>query len=374
MARPLFTTIDRYLLAACLPILAAALAVAMVALLMERLLRLFRLVAGGGGPLDLVAWMALNLVPHYLGLALPVALFVAIHAVVARLDDDNELDAMKGAGIPVKRAGRVFFLLAAALAGVNLAVVGWLQPIGRYQYRALVHAVSQNIWDGTLPAGALVRVDEDLLVHAASAGAGGSLAKVLIRQQLADGTVLLTAARGGRLKLSEDKVRMRIQLEDGVQLRHGPNGASHSIAFAGLTDIVAVRVVPTPFRSRGAEQRELTLPELLLPNATLAAHRLAAHRLAAEAQARLVRAAALPVLPMLALGLGVTAKRAPRGLGLAGGLVVLFAFHHALLTGESLAEAGRLPPSATWGPWLLFAAVSLAVYARLDRRPSWGLA
>lgn len=369
MARPLFTTIDRYLLAACLPILAAALAVALVALLMERLLRLFRLVAGGGGPLDLVAWMALNLVPHYLGLALPVALFVAIHAVVNRLDGDNELDAMKGAGIPVKRAGRVFFLLAAVLAAVNLAVVGWLQPIGRYQYRALAHAVSQNVWDGTLPAGALVRVDEDVLVYAASAGAGGSLAKVLIRQQLADGMVLLTAARGGRLKLAEDKVHMRIQLEDGVQLRHGPNGASHSIAFAGLTDIVAVRVVPTPFRPRGAEQRELTLPELFLPNTTLSAH-----RLAAEAQARLVRAAALPVLPMLALGLGVTAKRAPRGLGLAGGLVVLFAFHHALLTSESLAEAGRLPPSATWGPWLLFVAVSLAVYARLDRRPSWGLA
>lgn len=369
MARPLVTTIDRYVLRACLPVLAATLAVALVALLMERLLRLFRLVTGGGGPLDLVAGMALNLVPHYLGLALPVALFVAIHAVVARLDGDSELDALKGAGIPLKRAGRMFFALAAFLGGVNLVVVGWLQPIGRYQYRALAHEVSQGVWDGTLPAGTLVRVDENLLVGAAAVARDGRLAKVVIRQGLPDGAVLTTAARGGRMKLAEDKIHMRIQLEDGVQLRHEPDGRAQSIAFAGLVDIVAVRVVPTPFRPRGAEQRELTLPELLAPHPIIPPH-----RLAAEAQARLVRAAALPVLPMLAFGLGVAAKRAPRGIGLAFGLVVLFAFHHALLIGESLAEAGRLPAAASWGPWLLFVIVNLLVYMRLDRRPGWGVA
>lgn len=370
MARPLFTTIDRYLLAACLPLLAGALGVALAALLMERLLRLFRLVAGGGGPIDLVAWMALNLVPHYLGLAIPVALFIAIHGVVARLDGDSELDAMKGAGIPLRRVGRPFFLLAGILAGVNLVIVGWLQPFGRYQYRALAHAVSQGVWDGTLPQGVPVKIDEDLLVSAARVeGNGALLSKVMVRQVLSDGAVLTTVARRGRLKLADDNIHMRVQLEEGIQLRHTAEGAGRSIGFTALTDVVAVRVVPVPFRARGAEERELTLPELL------AGHdQVPPHRLAAELHGRLARSAALPVLPMLAFGLAVASKRAPRGLGLAAGVAVLFAFHHAVLTGESLAEAGQMVPAlAAWGPWGLFLLVSLAVYTRLDRRPlAWG--
>lgn len=367
MARPLLTTIDRYVLASCLPLLGGALAVALVALLMERLLRLFRLVTGGGGPIDLVAWMALNLVPHYLGLALPVALFIAVHGVVTRLDGDSELDAIRGAGIPLRRAGRAFFLLGLVLAAVNLTVVGWLQPIGRYQYRALAHAVSQNLWDGTLPAGVAVAIDDGLVVAAARVEGGGArLSKVVVRHELPDGSVLTTVARRGRLALADDRVHMRVQLEDGVQMRHGTEGGSQPIAFTGLTDIVAVRVVPVPFRPRGAEERELTLPELLAGHATVSAH-----RQAAELHGRLARTAALPVLPMLAFGLAVAGKRVPRGLGLAAGVAVLFAFHHALLTGESLAEAGQMAAlPAAWGPWLLFVIVNLMVYARLDRRPA----
>lgn len=370
MVRPFFSTIDRYVLASCLPLLGGALAVALVALLMERLLRLFRLVTGGGGPIDLVAWMALNLVPHYLGLALPVALFIAVHGVATRLDGDSELDAIRGAGIPLRRAARSFFLLGLALATVSLLVVGWLQPIGRYQYRALAHAVSQGIWDGTLPEGVAVRIDDNLVVTAAQVeGDGTRLGKVVVRHALADGSVLTTVAQRGRLKLADDRIHMRVQLEDGVQMRHGPNGDSQPIAFTSLTDIVAVRVVPVPFRPRGAEERELTLPELLAGHPGVPPH-----RQAAELHGRLARTAGLPVLPMLAFGLAVAAKRTPRGLGLSVGVAVLFAFHHALLTGESLAEAGQMAPlPAAWGPWALFIIVNLAVYMRLDRRPrAWG--
>jgi lipopolysaccharide export system permease protein len=366
MIRPLLTTIDRYLLASCLPLLAGALGVALVALLMERLLRLFRLVAGGGGPIDLVAWMALNLVPHYLGLAIPVALFIAIHGVVVRLDGDSELDAIKGAGIGLRRAGRSFFLLAMILAAANLMIVGWLQPVGRYQYRALAHAVSQGVWDGTLPEGVPVRIDQGLVVSAARVeGNGARLSKVMVRRELSDGAVLTIVAQRGRLALAEDRIHMRVQLEDGIQLRHTAGGGSRAITFTGLTDVVAVRVVPVSFRARGAEERELTLPELSADHATVPPH-----RLAAELHGRLARSAALPVLPMLAFGVAVASKRAPRGLGLAAGVAMLFAFHHALLTGESLAEAGRMAPAvAAWGPWALFTLVSLAVYIRLDRRP-----
>lgn len=372
MATPAFNLLDRYMLSAALRPLASALTVTLLALLMERLLRLFRLVASGGGPFDLVASMAVNLIPHYLGLAVPAALFFAVHAVMARMDADSELDALRGTGVALSRACRAFFVLAVALAALTALVVGWLQPLGRYQYRALAHAVSQRVWDGVLPAGVLVQAGQGLLVSAERVEAGGArLERVFMRQTEEDGTQALTTARAGRMVMADDRVHMRIQLEDGEQLRLPRGGRTQVIGFTRMADMVTVRVVPEPFRARGAEERELTVPELAAALAGSRAADIPRHRLAAELHGRLARVASLPFLPILAVGLSLSAKRAPRGLGLVAGVLALFLYHHALLTGESLAEAGRADPAAAlWGPFILFAALNLALYARLDRGPA----
>src|SRR5690606_23312485 len=65
--------IDRYLLGTTLRPLAISLVVVLAALLLERILRLFSLLVDRRGPIGLVLEMAANLIPHYLGLALPAA-------------------------------------------------------------------------------------------------------------------------------------------------------------------------------------------------------------------------------------------------------------------------------------------------------------
>ena len=86
------TKIDRYLLWRMLPRMGIALLITLLALLMERVLRLIDLVATQGAPLDLVVSMALNLVPHYLGLALPATFCIAILTALATLSRENEID------------------------------------------------------------------------------------------------------------------------------------------------------------------------------------------------------------------------------------------------------------------------------------------
>ncbi|HSV28546.1 MAG TPA: LptF/LptG family permease [Candidatus Omnitrophota bacterium] len=364
MPRPRFNVIDRYLLSEAVRPLAATLTVVMAALLMERMLRLFRLVTGGGGPLDLVAWMALNLVPHYLGLAIPAALFLAVYLVIGRLGADNETDALRGAGVSLRRAVRSLLLLGMALGVVNLVVVGWLQPHGRYQYRALVHAVSQAVWDALLPERTLVRVAEGTVLSAEQVLGDGRIAGVFVRQEK-DGAITVTTARQGRLVLTDSGGAMRIDLAQGVLARTEADGTTRSLAFTQLSDVVTVRVAPEAFRPRGQEERELTLPELAQPHAAIPQR-----RLDAELHARLARAITVPFIPMLAVGVGIAAKRSRRGLGLGVGAVALFVFHHLLLTGEGMAEAGRMAVvPAIWAPVLAFALVCLGAFLRLDRRP-----
>ena len=89
-----FDRLDRYALRLFIGPLVLVLATLMLAQLLERLLRLFDLAASAGAPLSSVVWMVANLVPHYLGLALPMAFTAAIFIAAARMSDDSELDVM----------------------------------------------------------------------------------------------------------------------------------------------------------------------------------------------------------------------------------------------------------------------------------------
>ena len=68
------TLLDRYILRLTLAPLGGALGVTLVALLLERVLRLLDLLSESSGRLGFVVQLAVNLVPHYLGLTLPAGL------------------------------------------------------------------------------------------------------------------------------------------------------------------------------------------------------------------------------------------------------------------------------------------------------------
>src|SRR3546814_12919461 len=87
-----------------------ALGISLCALLLERLLRLFNLLAETGSPFGVVLELAANLVPHYLGLALPAGFFIAVFVAVARLSEENELDAMLASGLSIYRLSRPYIL------------------------------------------------------------------------------------------------------------------------------------------------------------------------------------------------------------------------------------------------------------------------
>src|SRR3712207_7931826 len=99
---------------------------------MERLLRLFDLLAGTGGPVSAIARLLVYLVPHYLGLALPAALFIGVYVVVARLSEDPELGALQSVGFSLARLGRPFLLVGLPFARSAVGAYGYVQPLGRH--------------------------------------------------------------------------------------------------------------------------------------------------------------------------------------------------------------------------------------------------
>ena len=141
----MINALDRYILRRIIGIAVAMIGIALLALLLERLLRLLNLAAHPDQILSYVSQMLVTLIPHYLGVATPLAFFLAIVITFNRLDRDKELAVMTAAGIGLQRVMVPVLGLAILLAVVVGITFSHLQPIGRYTYRSLAPKQTQFV-------------------------------------------------------------------------------------------------------------------------------------------------------------------------------------------------------------------------------------
>ena len=356
--------LDRYALRLLAGPMGMALAALLLAQLLERLLRLFDLAASArASPLS-VLWMAANLVPHYLGLALPMAFTAAIFAAAARLSDDNELDVMLASGRSISRLAAPYFVLALLLSLFSLYLIGYLQPLARYGYHVAVYRVLQTPWDARVEENRFIKVGPGRIFSADAVDDDGhGLRGVFIERRGPGGEEVLTAARG-RLERADEGGHRVLSLEDGLIVREqqtpaasGPTLSITRFADGVIDQDVSQESSTLPVRGNGVTER--TLPELwreMQPGADR-------KESAAEFHNRLARALIFPFLPLLALPLGLASKRGRRTPGIVFATLALLALDHALQFGESLARIGRVPAAAAaWIPFAWFAVLSLWMF------------
>jgi len=364
------TLLDRYILRLTLAPLGGALGVTLVALLLERVLRLLDLLSESSGRLGFVAQLAANLVPHYLGLTLPAGFFIALFVVVTRLNEGSEIDALLASGVSLTRIVAPYLALAGVLTVASLILFGVLQPYSRYAYRAVMHAAETAGWSGQAAAQTFFAPDQNLTMTADTVDVTGEqLGRVFIRKTLPDGREEVTTAASGRLVRSAGGGGVRLDLTDGQQFSTASNGAARVLSFKSFAIDLPLTSAEKLLRGRGRDARELTLGELAA-QARKPSTMIPRQTLLAELYARLARSFALPLLPLLALPLGLSAKRGGRAPGIIIAGLLLIAFQHMLQLGQSLAASGRaqaLP--AILVPFAVFAAICLVTFYTSRKRP-----
>lgn len=354
--------LDWYTLRSLFGPLVLCLCVLLLAMLLARLLRLFDMAAATGASTLLVMKTAASLVPHYLGMAVPVAFFAAIFMAVARSGDDNELDAQLATGRSITRMAAPFFLVAAGLCAFNLYLFGYLQPITRYGYQLNVHEARQTGWDGRMEANSFITARKGITMSADAVGADGrELSKVFVERRSDLGEEIITA-ESGRLVPSSDGRRLLLELQNGIITRDYPDGTVRTHRFGTGRINEDFTAVPPPYRARGASVRELTLPELRAPAAALQ-ETVTESGANGEFHGRVAWVLLPLVLPLLALPLGMAAKRGRRAPGTVFATLALLTLYQALQFGESVAETGRVPAwLAVWLPLGAFAAFGIWLF------------
>ena len=364
-----FRLIDRYLLRLLFWPLVGCLGVTVVALLLERILRLLDALSQSSARFGYVAQLAANLVPHYLGLALPVAFFVALFIVIVRLSDGSEIDALLASGQSLERIAAPFLAVGLFLSVFSLGVFGYMQPYSRYAYRAVMHAAINAGWNGRLAGGAFIDDKGSLLTADSADIAGQRLTRVFIRRMDSKNQEEIITAASADLKLDATGKTVTMDLRDGRRIARDANGEYRNLAFNSLTTQTPLATAAVLLRDRGGDERELTLGELA--KQAKSPHPIVSEgALLSELYGRLARAAFLPFLPLLAFPLGLASKRGNRAPGLVMAGVLLLAFQHALLLGQGMAKAEKVAAApAIWIPFALFAGLSVWLFVGSRTRP-----
>lgn len=361
--------ISRYLVRETFRPLLLSLGVTLLAMLMERTLRLLELLTSHGGPLELVFQLTINLLPHYLGLALPATFFISLFVVISKFDSNNELVTISGAGVSLYRIVRPLVMIGLLFALISILLFGYIQPYSRYLYREIIYVVTTTSWNAALNERVFAKLGGGLTIYADEVDVTGRrLAGIFIREARGGAEVVTTAASGALL-VNDSNTRLQLVLRDGVRTTFEKNAQAMTVSFASVTLGRDFAFDAAPFRPRGKDGRELTFNELWRlsrdspPGETRAA-------LDAEFHTRAVRAASLPFLPFLAMAMGIASQRASRTMGIAAGGLILVLYHHIIQLGGSLVERGIFSAAtAIWLPFALFGGFCMLSFHRSNASP-----
>ncbi len=357
--------LDRYLLRNNLGLLAALIALALAVLLLERLIRITDLIAGADDALQSAARMIGNLLPHYLGMALPGALLIAIIITIERLSRSGEIVALMSTGISLNRIARPFIGLGLVLAMGSIFISGFLQPISRYNYREIVHELKQSSIVTAFQERKFVQFDDKVVWTSKVDFAGRKLGQTFIFETDKKGNHHFITGHTGVLQEEPDGTWV-INLQDAMI---GDLPARITAAQGNRLNTARVTwKMPSPikgYRDRGDDQRELTLTELLSKSYLESGQNINPAIAQSDMHDRMSRAALLIVLPLIAVVLGLHLGRVARSGGIAVGIVLLLLVQKLLEYGLSLAQRGVVPPWAgTWPIVILVAVLGIYTFRR----------
>mgnify|MGYP003576410140 CR=1 FL=1 len=361
------TAIDRYIFRLVMVPMLGVFALAASLLMLEKMLRLMEFVSTEGGPIHVVFRMLINLLPEYASLAIPLGLMLGILLAFRKLATSSELDVMRAVGLSYTRLLRVPYLITGVLVAVNLAIVGYLQPLAIYDYQQLDYELRSGALGASIRVGEFTALEDRVALRIErSEEEGRRLVGIFARISEPDGQVLSISAREGRfLANREDRNTIILRLSEGTIVQDIPGETPRVLAFSQHDlpiDLPAIQ----RFRERGDETKEYLLPELFKLGWSEEASRDERAQNQSMFNYKVVEVVMMLMLPLMAVALAIPPKRSTSALGVFVSIVLVVSYHKVNQYGQQIAALGRVDPLiALWVPFVLFAALIAWMYYRV---------
>lgn len=321
------------------------------------------------------------MLPYVAVYALPIGLLTAVLLVLGRLSSQQEITAMRAAGLSLGYISRPIWLIAAGAALLSLGLNFYVMPVARTAYRkTLVEAVRQNPLNFIVPK-TFVRDFPGYVVYVGERQ-GDELRDFWLWELDAQKRVLGVArAKSGSVRFREVDNRMVLTLREvSVETRDHDQPENFSKPQpVGTSESMTVELkLEGLFKQLNLSQKIswLTYGQLMARRAELAAkgasatpaERLELTRLAVALSEKAASSFAVLAFAFVAvpLGIKVSRKETSANLGIAVALVLGYYFL-AALTGLMERSPALRPEWWVWAPPLAYAAAGLWLFRRVDR-------
>ncbi len=179
------------------------------------------------------AWLKLTmlLLPWFISVILPAALFLVIVFVYNKLTMDRELVVAQAAGVSRFGLARPALLSALAAAGVGYLLVLVIVPTAFQSFRDLQWSIRNDVSHILLREGSFNRVAKDLTVYVRGRGENGDLLGVLIHDTRQPGASLTIMAERGAVEHSDESGAARVLLHNGSRQSLTPGKGDLSVLY-----------------------------------------------------------------------------------------------------------------------------------------------
>ncbi|MEM8775610.1 MAG: LptF/LptG family permease [Pseudomonadota bacterium] len=354
----MFQRLDRYLIGRGVLLFLGFLGLACSILLIERLVRLTEILSGAENPAFNAVRLISRLLPHYIELALPGALLLTTILTINRLSRSGEIVAMLSSGISLYRIARPFVIISVILATLSILSSGYLKPLTRYNFRAVVNELGQDNLVAAFQDFKFLQFDNWTIWTSGIDTKSMKLGETFIFETTESGTERFMIGGAGTLEKTPESGWV-ISLEDAMigdlpeQIEDGKSThvSARKIDWQMPLDQAA-------FRSRGLDERELTLTELLTRSYQNTEFEVNTTVATADLHDRLARGVLLVSLAFSGVFLGLNLGRNVRSGGLVTGILLLLVVQKLLEFGLLKAQQGTIPSWAGSWPVIVVLTVS----------------
>ncbi len=355
-----WTATDRYIAKLIAVPLIGTLVLSAMLLILEKMLRLFEFVATEGGPVSVIWRMLANLLPEYLSLGIPIGLTLGILLAFRRLALSSEIDVLRAVGLGYGQLLKAPYAYAIGLALLNLAIVGFVQPLSRYAYEGLRFELRSGALGASIKVGEFATLGQRLTLRVeSSSDEGRQLTGIFAHARAANGQTISANARAGEFLATGDPDTIVLRLTQGMLVHDGPNFATPRVLTFTSHDLPIDLPKIEAFRTRGGQDRERTIPELVRIGNDSSAPLATRLESRANFHFRLVEVATMLVLPLLAIALAVPPKRSTSALGVFLAIIMLVTQHKINEYAEDFGALGGIDPFlALWIPFVAFVALT----------------
>jgi lipopolysaccharide export system permease protein len=319
----------------------------------------------------------LTLLVPFVGVnALPVGMLTGVLLVLGRMSSQQEITAMRAAGLGLSYVARPILLIAVLGVIVSLGLNFYYMPLARTLYRKTVNSAVQQNPLSIIVEKTFIRDFPGFVVYVGSKK-GGELADVWLWRLDAEKRVTeFLRAQSGRLTYDDERNVMHVRLLHTFADHRNPKSPE---AFAN-TDVqgsmgeVAVDIPLDNLFGRQVVNRKLsvlTLGELLERKRQLERdHAPLADRMkvAITLNEKAANAFTILAFTLLAIPLGIKVSRKETSANLGIALMLILGYYFLTVAVGWLDRSPALRPDLlTWFPPLLFVSLGIWLFRRVER-------